>query len=489
MRNALWNRLGARALSAALLVLCHTWVNWRQPDPYMDELFHVPQAARFCASVAKPMAAAPFYDPAITTPPGPYLFPALASVLHPWLCSTRGLRALSALMIWLALPQLAAIIGALRARAPSLTSAAARDTNGGKESDLEALVVLLHPPFFFYAHLFYTDPPALFFLLLCLRMSLIKRHLSSAVCGVIAASCRQTSAVFHGYVAADALITSVYNADPVSNLVRIAAPHAAAGLLYITLFCKNSFRVALGDHIHHPVALHYAMFPYHAGYLLVAVLPLTVFTVSLRRCHFALTCDRSSRFYVLVALLSALALSVTLVELTGDFVHPFALADNRHYTFYVYRRVLLRSRGIRLGLTPLYAAGLIAPFVQIRTWCIGRVSAVSKSFDDESGIGIMHQLRSWLIAETLSEVSLLTAVAICVVPASLLEPRYFVPGFLLTIVRIMSRMTFSPRGLRFCIASLVIANLVVVYAFCELSFPRPMDIHMPDDRSPGRFVF
>lgn len=36
--------------------------------------------------------------------------------------------------------------------------------------------------------------------------------------------------------------------------------------------------------------------------------------------------------------------------------HPYLLADNRHYTFYLWKR-LLRKQAVRQGLVPLYVVG------------------------------------------------------------------------------------------------------------------------------------
>jgi alpha-1,2-glucosyltransferase len=485
MINAARNRLTARVLAGALLVTCHLWVNWRQPEPYMDELFHVPQAERFCASVLKSAAGLPHYHPAITTPPGPYLFPALASALHPAFCTIRGLRAWSALCVWLALPQIAAVLASLRSRIPTASKLLAG--NDG-ESELQALAVLLHPPLFFYASLFYSDPPSVLALLLCLRLSLAKRHWISSLCGIAAALCRQTSAVFHGFIALDALLSSLRDAENIYNLMHVTAPHVLASLVYAALFYKNSFRVALGDHMNHTPTLHHAMFAYHAGYLAISAAPLMCFALVSYCRREAWAHHWISRASAVIGFMSALALCLTLVERTGDFVHPFALADNRHYTFYIYRRLLLRSRWLRFAFTPVYAAALIAPFVQIYDAYQRDTTAGSKRTDDSAG-EVKHALQAWLVTETVSEMALLCAVAVCVVPASLLEPRYFVQGFILTVVRAIARMALSPADTRSCIMALAFTNLALIFIFCEMWFPRPADPHMPGDKSPGRFLF
>lgn len=65
------------------------WLDVRQPTPYMDELFHVPQAQRYCAGDES-------YDADITTPPGLYLLPMVfAKVLRSFIPLTPEVVRLS----------------------------------------------------------------------------------------------------------------------------------------------------------------------------------------------------------------------------------------------------------------------------------------------------------------------------------------------------------------------------------------------------------
>lgn len=48
-------------------------------------------------------------------------------------------------------------------------------------------------------------------------------------------------------------------------------------------------------------------------------------------------------------ILFTLALSAAVVQY-NTIIHPFTLADNRHYMFYVFRYTILRSPAVRLGL-------------------------------------------------------------------------------------------------------------------------------------------
>jgi alpha-1,2-glucosyltransferase len=478
-----------------LLAVSHVWTNWRQDAPYMDELFHVPQAQRMCSAFAKRSLAFE-YDPSITTPPGTYLVPAMLGLASPYFCSTPGLRLISAVFVALSIPQFLSILERLRARHPLPVQVELRQISLGSSTrclqDVEACLLALHPVFFFYANLFYTDPPAIFFFLLCFRLSLEGCPLPSALFGMLSASCRQTNAVLHGYIAFDELLDMMRHRRSFVRVARVAAPHALAGLLYLCFLRWNSFQVALGDQTHHPVSLHYAMFPYYTGYLAVFGVPLVfasgTFTPG-RGQHtsfvqLVLRCARDQRWRALT--LAGSSFLALLVAATGAYVHPFVLSDNRHYIFYVYRRFLLRNACLRFLGVPLYSVALLYPFVQIM-WLVNRAEAgiLKKGLPPDS----LAELHSWKTIEAISDASLMVAVAACVVPATLLEPRYFAPGFLVAGLRAFSRESMSRPEALISLVALTACNVALLYVFCEMPFPRARDDHMPNDASPGRFLF
>lgn len=51
-------------------------------------------------------------------------------------------------------------------------------------------------------------------------------------------------------------------------------------------------------------------------------------------------------------------------------VHPFLLADNRHYPFYVWRRIINFNHYSRYALAPGYLAAAVALKTVIGTWCL-----------------------------------------------------------------------------------------------------------------------
>lgn len=462
----------------------------------MDELFHVPQAQRICNAFPMRLASVE-YDSSITTPPGIYILPAMLNLVSSYFCSTQGLRLISAAFIALVIPNATVILQRLKNRLPVIES----ETGPGKDVPADfltaqcakgAVLVSMHPVLFFYGNLFYTDPPAVLFLLLCFRLSLAQKPFCSALCGMLSASCRQTCSILHAHIAFDELLDMKRQEKAPAELVRTALPHVAAGFVYVFLFRLNSYKVALGHQAHHPVSLHPAMLPYYAGFLAVFIAPLLFAATSLtkrnRQGMIRFAADLNKAGVHATAVLAALILLACVVA-TGDYAHPFTLSDNRHYVFYLYRRFLLRGHFVRIAALPLYVLGLGFPFVSVlmvRHWAemiLAREAPCRQETRSDS------TLETWWKSEILSEASLLLGMTLCVVPSTLLELRYFVPGFVIVALRVLSRSELLRWQTNGALVVLALCNVALIYVYCEASFQRARDPHMPSDTSPGRFMF
>ena len=119
-------------------------VNYTVPDPYLDEVFHIPQAQSYWAGNWSQ------WDPKITTPPGTYVFSnAFNSVSKAVfkkepVQTTEDLRNVSAVLLWLLFVSLR-IFRSLRARS---------DRSGILYRELN---IMLFPLLFFFSALYYTD--------------------------------------------------------------------------------------------------------------------------------------------------------------------------------------------------------------------------------------------------------------------------------------------------------------------------------------------
>lgn len=106
-------------------------------------------------------------------------------------------------------------------------------------------------------------------------------------------------------------------------------------------------------------------------------------------------------------------------------VHPFTLADNRHYVFYVFR-LLLRHESIKYLAAPIY---LLCAYVTLQT--LGRPTSDSGRNDKERP-NSTTSLKAQQIGNHEAPVHLnfvliwITTCTLCLISAPLVEPRYFI---------------------------------------------------------------
>ena len=122
-------------------------------------------------------------------------------------------------------------------------------------------------------------------------------------------------------------------------------------------------------------------------------------------------------------------------------VHPYMLADNRHYTFYIWKDILGRSDGLRLLLSPVYAICLM--------------QLVSGTAAQQGWI--------WTCGFAL-------CLATAVTPAWLIEFRYFTVG---TIFYALHIQPPTNLGLWLNLALFAFINSVTLWMFASRHFLWP----------------
>lgn len=150
------SRAARYAVPFALLLIpiWRTKVNVEVPEPYLDEVFHIPQAQAYWAHKWTQ------WDPKLTTPPGLYLWSyALCAILlalrgSPTKLDTEALRTTNVATTGIFLPwRLQALSDAVRQ---------VRNTRPlGAWLSHTVLNICLFPPLFFFSGLYYTDILAL----------------------------------------------------------------------------------------------------------------------------------------------------------------------------------------------------------------------------------------------------------------------------------------------------------------------------------------
>uniref|UniRef100_A0A6G1SMM9 Dol-P-Glc:Glc(2)Man(9)GlcNAc(2)-PP-Dol alpha-1,2-glucosyltransferase n=1 Tax=Aceria tosichella TaxID=561515 RepID=A0A6G1SMM9_9ACAR len=442
--------LSVAALSSIIYLALHyisNSINNAVKEPYMDEIFHVPQAQRYCQGNFT------YYDPKITTPPGLYLF----TYARIWLrdivlirrsnliCDTIDLRRTNhsiAILnfVTLVLIQLTAGDRVNLSRRYGFKQRAFHTLNNSTTYDLvriilNSLVILLLPPLFFFNSLYYTDAGSVLFTLLVYLFSLIDQHLLAALCGIVSILFRQTNVVWVFYVACLTILRTFeehhkrqnlrksqqhqqqaktnsrsHHGGDQSNLVtsesapgsycylpdkqllfaliKRCTPYAMVGVSFIGFVFINK-GIVLGDKEAHQPRLHSAQVLYFLGFCSMFGTTWVLHLRILKR--FLYFTIRTPLVAVLVS-----ALVIYLISF-GRYAHPYLLADNRHITFYIWRRILDRHNSyVPFMLTPIYLV---------------------------SSFSVWHHLRSKGCKQMLL---FLFCTILVTVPNGLLELRYFI---------------------------------------------------------------
>lgn len=442
-------------------------VNKIVPDPYMDEIFHIPQAQRYCKGDFKT------WDPMITTPPGLYyvslayvasLFPGmwLASAVQSMdeLCSTAYLRSTNALLAIICSLLVYDLLIHLR---PSM---------GQRKATIYAILMSLYPLHWFFTFPYYTDVGSVAAVLAMQLASLKRLYWFSALLGALATLFRQTNIVWMLFVAANAAINFVEESYPkdclqcdghkieleenlvltenkstpaaptlrkrridssksttnTSSSVATPAKCDASGFIgevldvALKLWCLKwrilvSFApflvvlsafgafiiwngsIVLGAKEAHAVSPHFAQMMYFALVSAGALAPLH-FSFG----HVMTLCQSFWKNKVLRSVQVLVALSIGFISVHFfSIAHRYLLADNRHYPFYLWRKVIQAHWAMRYLLVPLY----------IYSW-LSIISVLGKA-----------QKKIWVVSFILS-------TALVLVPAPLIEFRYYtIPFFFL----------------------------------------------------------
>ncbi|KAG7391229.1 glucosyltransferase [Phytophthora pseudosyringae] len=397
-----------------------------------DEVFHIPQAQKYCEGRFDE------WDPKITTFPGLYLASTLyakaAASLHLGaFCSVSVLRSVNVLF---ALGNVVLCVLLRRHVAP-------QDPN----ALLHALRIAVFPPLFFLAFLFYTDGGATFFVLLMAllaqKVDLLRyppargSFMLSAMSGAVAVLFRQTNIIWVFFVAGTVVVrcvelahskfiygslkeeTGISGTSSVThssslrvfiNFVSVVVSNLPSILLIVWPFVVivagfigfllTNGGIVVGDKSNHEVTFHGAQVLY---FIVVAA---SGFGLSLIAPSQLKKCIGSVRRYSgsgrgVLSMIFLLAVTVGVVHCFSP-VHKFMLADNRHYTFYVWRKFFLKHELAKFLPSPFYL------FFGWRCW-------------DE-----LDRRRSplWKLVYAL-------AVCLVLIPSPLVEPRYYCVPFII----------------------------------------------------------
>ena len=530
----------AGLLAAVYAVVAHL-VNQRVPDSYMvrtslappqrrlptphrrwllaaqDEEFHVRQTQQYCGGDFVT------WDPMITTFPGLYfaavgaLTPAasLSARPLPSLCSAPALRLLNLAFglgtFFCCVDILRSLDGSAgptapeqpaynrfkqlkKARSSPPAPQRSKAEEGGTEAGAEAgasdeggavrgaLLLSLCPLHFFFAFLFYTDGGANCLVLLAYALALRRRPWASAFAGACSVGFRQTNIVWCGFICCtimarllDARLPTGSSAPaagssaaPLVALRRyVAGAWSCKGPLLVAIgpflglaaafiwFLKVNGGVVVGDRTAHAPVLHLPQLCYFAVFTFGLLAPFQLAASGLATV--ASMWKGGRRRELLAGAVCVLGAAVYAVRYHTH-AHKYLLADNRHYTFYVWKLFFRREgtvgRLLPYAACPVYA--LLGWFVALDLWKAERAQ---------------HPL--WLLLYAV-------CTTLVLVPAELLEGRYFVLPFFMAALHSPAFGRAKMQAFPLLLSAAVNAATLYLFLFRPFTWP---------DGSTARFMW
>jgi len=324
----------------------------------------------------------------------------------------------------------------------------------GAEPTTRTLNLLSYPLLLFFGCFYYTDNISLLVVLCYLLLQIREAQPMSLTVGIVALFCRQTNIVWLFFASAIAVLYQDsglgsairtldkqlgeiqfprcrYHIDQISslgvfavygilfdmnkmrNIVYSMSSALINAVIFITFIWINDGQIVLGDKSAHQPCIHLLQFAYFGLFNLFFAAPILLTNLSL---YLSFLWRHKMAFFGLCLTLAYLQLQ--------PIVHPYLLADNRHYTFYLFK-ILLKLKWLMI---PVYAGGIMF---------------------------IIFQLPQSVLLQT----AYFVCTAATIVPQRLLEFRYFmVPYVLLQIFTIR-------RPSRLCLIYNLLINAFTFYVF------------------------
>ncbi|KRZ77234.1 Dol-P-Glc:Glc(2)Man(9)GlcNAc(2)-PP-Dol alpha-1,2-glucosyltransferase [Trichinella papuae] len=435
-------------------------VNIVVPAPFIDEIFHIGQLNHYCAGNFT------HWDSKITTPPGLYVVtlffvPILDSVYGildvKSSCSLETVRYLNSFFtaaLYLISVKLMQSLHENYCSSANLKNRAMMQ--------LTALNVTIFPLSFFYTFLYYTDVLSLFLVSWTYLLAKLHYYNCSAFVGLLSCCVRQSNIVWVAFSAGCALLDQVemigkrndiarplelvslnkvigilWSDFGISKAVlRTLLSYILVGIGFVVFVFKNN-GIALGDRQAHQLSFHLVQVCYCMVVFLV--FNIAVLLPKLDIYGLLLFAKRRKMLFSLLVIGSTVSIALF------TYAHPYLLADNRHLTFYIWRRWFMAHWSAKYLLMPVYFLSL---------------TAVHRSLE-------MHSF-CWKILFWLT-------LALVTVPNRLLELRYFIIPYYMWRIHAKVQCT---KTLLFEFTYSMLINCACLILFFYKTFSWPDEQHL-----------
>merc|ERR1712098_796512 len=198
------------------------------------------------------------------------------------------------------------------------------------------------------------------------------------------------------------------------------------GLLFL-MFVHLNQGIVVGDRSAHTATIHLPQLGYFAAFFAALTFPFAVKNIKD-------VFDGGIHNYGKGV---ALVILMVIIIQYNTMAHPYLLADNRHYTFYIWRKIFMRHWTVKYLLVPVYIFGLF------------------------------HIAQSIAKSDLPFKIFLPLCAMLNIVPQLLLEFRYFIIPFI--FIRIQWKPVFlKSLAVESCL--LIVINFATIYTFLFRSF-------------------
>ncbi|XP_044727070.1 putative Dol-P-Glc:Glc(2)Man(9)GlcNAc(2)-PP-Dol alpha-1,2-glucosyltransferase [Chrysoperla carnea] len=339
----------------------------------IDELFHIPQGLAYCAGNFSE------WDSKITTLPGLYMVSTV--LLGPFqLCTDYNLRFIN---------YLAGVLNII------LFAKIAQNNNNLNGNIIwTAFNVALLPPLYFFSFVYYTDILSITSVLLMFYFCQNDKHVLASILGGFSILMRQTNVLWVGMCLANLVIdifvskfgpnygrkkskignkNAIYNIQdlqravinftkrkfPIRDLINIQNVYNILSYLLILIgfivFVVLNGGIVVGDKQAHTAVLHLPQIYYFSLFYLIFGCTSAI-TKIIDYFQFCLR----NKFITIFLLVIGLC-----IIHWNTLVHPYLLADNRHYTFYVWNRFYGKYKLFKYIMIIVYNFSLYSFFMDI----------------------------------------------------------------------------------------------------------------------------
>ncbi|XP_014281638.1 dol-P-Glc:Glc(2)Man(9)GlcNAc(2)-PP-Dol alpha-1,2-glucosyltransferase [Halyomorpha halys] len=421
------------------------FLNRVQPAPLIDEIFHIPQGISFIKGNFSE------WNPKITTLPGLYLstsavFNIIAFVTDipvQSLCRTYYLRLFNLVLSVFILQVVFLIL--------TFDDFSTRKVLNPKKAFWVTLNISILPIAYFFNHFYYTDTFSTLLVLMMYRQHLLNNFGKAALLGICAVIARQTNIIWIGYLMID---ESFHSCQKILRKKNSRSHHLANPIkafrklleerlfkTYVTHFLRNSrcyFLVCLmfivfvyfnkgivvGDKDAHVPVIHCCQIFYFSLFMIIFGYPHLILSIK----SFLNAIIGNKRIFIV----SLIACLITIHFNTMS--HPYLLADNRHYTFYFWKRIIEKHYLTKYILAPFYLFGMYAITTNLDAFKI---------------------VQFW------------ACTCLCLVPQRLLELRYFIVPYIMLRLEISFNNSWSTAIETFWF---VLINCLTLYIFATKEF-------------------